>query len=187
MAKSTDISKDVVIRERGELFLVTEFQHVNPGKGSAFTRTRMKNIRSGKTMEVTYKDADSVDIVTVDRRRMNYLFSDNTGYTFMDTTDYEQITIPKAMLEDRAGYLLEGQECAVLVYEDAPVTVELPRKVTLEVIEADPAVKGDTAGGNVTKQATVQTGMKVAVPLFVKPGDKIVINTDSGDYVERAN
>lgn len=186
MARSTDISKDVVIRENGELFLVTEFQHVNPGKGSAFTRVRMKNIRTAKTIEKTCKDSDTVEIVDVDRRRMQYLFGDQSGYTFMDTTDYEQVMIPRSMLEDRAGYLKEGQEVSVIVFEGAPVTVELPRKITLTVTQADPAVKGDTASGNVTKEATVETGMKVAVPLFVKEGDRIVINTDTGAYVERA-
>ena len=187
MAKSTDIGKDVVIREKGELFLVTEFQHVNPGKGSAFTRARMKNIRSGKSIENTYKDSDPVEIVDVDRRRMQYLFSDQSGYTFMDTSDYEQVVIPKAMLEDRVGYLKEGQEVSVIVFEDAPVTVELPRKITLTVTEADPAVKGDTASGNVTKQVKVETGMAVPVPLFIKEGDRIVINTETGQYVELSN
>lgn len=187
MAKSTDISKDVVIRQNGELYLVTEFQHVSPGKGSAFTRARMKNIRTGKTNENTYKDSDPVDIVDVERRRMQYLFSDQSGFTFMDNSDYEQVTIPKTMLEDRMGYLKEGQEVAVVMFEGNPVTVDLPRKIALVVTEADPAVKGDTAGGNVTKNALVETGMKVAVPLFIKVGDKIVLNTDTGEYVERTN
>ncbi len=187
MAKSTDICKDVVIRDGGELYLVTEFQHVSPGKGSAFTRARMKNIRSGRSVENTYKDSDPVDIVDVERRRMQYLFADQTGYTFMDTSDYEQVMIPKGMLEDRAGYLKEGQEVQVLVFEEAPVTVSLPRKITLKVVQADPAVKGDTAGGNVTKDVTVETGMRVAVPMFIKEGDLIVINTDTGEYVERTS
>ncbi|TAL19539.1 elongation factor P [Patescibacteria group bacterium] len=185
MSKSADIAKNVVIRENGELFLVTEFQHVNPGKGSAFTRARLKNIRSGKTLEHTYKDSDTVDIVEVERRRMQYLYGDQSGYTFMDTTDYEQVMIPKALLEDRAGYLKEGQEVNVVVFENSPITVDLPRKITLTVTEAAPAVKGDTASGNVSKEAVVETGLKVAVPLFIKEGDRIVINTDSGEYVER--
>lgn len=187
MAKSTDIQKDVVIKENGELYLVTEFQHVSPGKGSAFTRAKMRNIRTGRSVENTYKDSDPVDIVEVDRRKMQYLFNDATGYTFMDTTDYEQVMIPRAMLEDRAGYLKEGQEVSVVVYEDAPITVELPRKIALAVTQSDPAVKGDTASGNVTKQVTLETGMQVAVPMFIKEGDRIVINTETGEYVERTN
>lgn len=186
MAKSSDISKDVVIRENGELYLVTEFQHVNPGKGAAFTRARLKNIRSGKTVEQTYKDSDTVDLVEVERRKMQYLYHDQSGYTFMDTGDYEQLSISAAMLEGKSGYLKEGQEATVVTFGGAPVTVELPRKITLAVAEAAPAVKGDTAGGNVTKEVTLETGLKAAVPLFIKEGDKIVINTESGQYVERA-
>jgi elongation factor P len=186
MGKATDIGKDVVIREKGVLYLVTEFQHVNPGKGAAFTRAKMKNIRTGKSVENTYKDGDTVDIVEVDRRRMQYLYGDPTGYTFMDNNDYEQVVIPRAMLEDRAGYLKEGQEMAVVMFEGEPVTVDLPRKITLKVTESSPAVKGDTAGGNVTKEVTLETGMKLAVPMFIKEGDLVVINTDSNAYVERA-
>ena len=187
MAKSLDISKDVVIREGAELYLVTEFQHVNPGKGSAFTRCRMKNIRTGRTVEQTYKDADIVDIVDVERRRMQYLFADQSGYTFMDTGDYEQVMIPRSMLEDRVGYLKEGQVVHVIMFAHVPVTVALPRKISLKVTESAPAVKGDTAGGHVTKEAIVETGMKVAVPMFIKEGDVIVVNTDTGAYVEREN
>jgi elongation factor P len=186
MAKATDIAKDVVIREGSDLYLVTEFQHVNPGKGAAFTRAKMRNIRSGKSIEQTYKDGDTVDIVEVDRRRMQYLYGDPTGYTFMDNADYEQVAIPRAMLEDRAGYLKEGQEVSVVMFEGQPITVELPRKITLKVVEAAPAVRGDTAGGNVTKEVALETGMKLAVPMFIKEGDLVVINTDTNQYVERA-
>jgi len=186
MGKATDIGKDIVIREKGELYLVTEFQHVNPGKGAAFTRAKMKNIRTGKSVENTYKDGDTVDIVEVDRRRMQYLYGDPTGYTFMDNNDYEQVVIPHAMLEDRAGYLKEGQEMAVVMFEGEAVTVDLPRKITLKVTESSPAVKGDTAGGNVTKEVVLETGMKLAVPMFIKEGDLVVINTDTNAYVERA-
>ena len=186
MAKATDIGKEVVIREGSELYLVTEFQHVNPGKGAAFTRAKMKNIRTGKSVENTYKDGDTVDIVEVDRRKMQYLYGDPTGYTFMDNTDYEQVTIPHAMLEDRAGYLKEGQEVSVVMFEGQPITIELPRKISLKVTESAPAVKGDTAGGNVTKEVTLETGMKLAVPMFIKEGDTVVINTDTNAYVERA-
>ncbi len=186
MAKATDIGKDVVIREKNELYLVTEFQHVNPGKGAAFTRAKMKNIRTGKSIENTYKDGDTVDIVEVDRRRMQYLYGDPMGYTFMDNVDYEQVVIAQAMLEDRAGYMKEGQEVTVVMFEGQPVTVELPRKITLQVTEAAPAVKGDSAGGNVTKEVVLETGMKLAVPLFIKEGDLVVINTDNNQYVERA-
>lgn len=186
MSTTSDLSKDIVLRWKGDLYLVVEFQHVNPGKGSAFVRTRLKNIGTGKVFENTFKSGETIEIVDVERRRMQYLYGDPSGFNFMDQTSFEQVTVPRAMLEDRAGYLKEGQEVSVITHEGNAVTVEFPKKIALTITEAAPGVKGDTAGGNVTKEATLETGMKIRVPMFIKEGEKVVINTETGEYVERA-
>ncbi|TAK05154.1 elongation factor P [Patescibacteria group bacterium] len=185
MPDTSDISKDVVVRFKNDLFVVTEFQHVNPGKGAAFTRVKMRSIGSGKSLENTWKSGENVDIVDVERRSMQYLFSDANGATFMDSATYDQVLVPKAMLEGKEGYLKEGIEALVVMYEGAAVAVQLPRKITFTVTEAQDAVRGDTSG-NVTKDVTLDTGIKVKVPMFIKQGEKIIINTDTGEYVERA-
>ncbi len=185
MADTADISKGIVIRFKNDLYVVSDFQHVNPGKGAAFTRVKMRSISSGKSLENTWKSGEAVDIVDVDRRNMQYLFSDGNGATFMDNATYEQVLVPKAMLEGLEGYLKEGLEAMVVTYEGAPVAVQLPRKIAFTVTEATDAVRGDTTG-NVTKEVTLDTGLKVKVPMFIKQGENIIINTDTGEYVERA-
>ena len=186
MPSTNDITKDIIIKFRDDLWQVAEFQHVSPGKGAAFVRTRLKNVGTGKALEQTFKDGEAVDIVDVERRRMQYLYGDPTGHTFMDGTNFEQVTVPAAMLADRIGYIKEGQEITVLLYEGRPVAVDLPKKITLTVVEAPPGIRGDTAGGKVTKEVVLDTGLKVRTPLFINEGDAIVVNTESGDYVERA-
>lgn len=185
MVTTSDISKDVVMRFKNDLYVVTEFQHVNPGKGSAFVRVKLRSISSGKSLENTWKSGEAVDIVEVDRRTMQYLYSDANGATFMDNVSYDQVQVPKAMLDGKEGFLKEGLEAMVVMYEGAAVAVQLPRKITFAVTEAQDAVRGDT-GGNVTKEVTLETGLKVRAPLFIKEGEKIIINTDTGEYVERA-
>lgn len=185
MVTTSDISKDVVMRFKNDLYVVTEFQHVNPGKGSAFVRVKMRSIGSGKSLENTWKSGEAVDIVEVERSTMQYLFSDTNGATFMDNTSYEQVQVSKAMLDGKEGYLKEGVEVLVVMYEGAAVAVQLPRKIAFTVTEAQDAVRGDT-GGNVTKEVTLETGLKVRAPLFIKEGEKIVVNTDTNEYVERA-
>ncbi len=185
MTTTSDISKDVVMRFKNDLFVVTEFQHVNPGKGSAFVRVKMRSIGSGKTLEHTFKSGEEVDIVSVDRRTMQYLYSDTNGATFMDNTTYDQVQVSNAMLDGKGGYLKEGVEVLIVMYEGAAVAVQLPRKIAFTVTEAQEAVRGDT-GGNVTKEVVLETGLKVRVPLFIKEGEKIIINTDTNEYVERA-
>lgn len=186
MATTADFSKGLVIKWRNEPFAVVEFQHVNPGKGSAFVRTRLKNLRTGKLREETFKSGETIEIIEVEKKKMNYLYNDSAGFYFMDNQTYEQVTVSRAMLEDRSGFIKEGLEATILLHEGVPITVELPKKVTLKVTEAVPAVRGDTAGGNVTKEVTLETGHKVQTPMFIKEGDSIIINTDTGEYVERA-
>jgi elongation factor P len=186
MGSTTDIKKDVFVRHNGNICYVTEFQHVNPGKGSAFVRTRFKNVQTGKTVEHTYKVGESVDVVDLDRSTMQYLYKDGQGYNFMDNTSFEQVSISEELLGEKGQYLKEGQEVYVLLHEGVPLSVELPKKLIFKVTEAMPAVKGDTTSGRVLKEVTLETGMKVQVPLFVEQGGSIVVNTETGEYVERA-
>ncbi len=186
MASTSEIKKGLVIRENGELWIVTEFQHVNPGKGAAFVRCRVKNVKTGKTLERTYKTSESVDLVDVEYRNMQYLYHDATGYAFMDSGTYEQVSMSDEDVSDQGKYLKEGLEVTLTVYEGQPVSLQLPRKMTFKIIETAPAVKGDTASGNVTKEAKTDAGFTVHVPIFINEGDEVVVNTDTGEYVERA-
>ena len=186
MASVNEISKGIVIKKDGELYQVTDFQHVNPGKGAAFVRTRLQNIKTGKGFEVTFKSNESVEIVEVEKHKMQYLYSNDSMSAFMDSASYEQLEINEALLGDKKSYLKEGVEVFVAVYEGAPVAVEIPRKIIYKVVEAMSAVRGDTAGGNVTKEVTLDNGLKVQAPLFIKEGEEIIVNTETGEYVERA-
>lgn len=186
MASVNDIKRESVLMFKGEPHLVVEFQHVNPGKGSAFVRTRLKNVKSGKVLENTFKSAESVDFVEMDRKTMQYTYSDGENLNFMDTSSYEEIVVPKERLGEKAGLIKEGQEVDGWFYEGECLSINLPKKVTLEVVEAPPAVKGDSSSGNVTKEVTLETGYKVRAPIFIKAGDKLILSTEDGSYVERA-
>jgi len=186
MSSPSEIKKGAVIRENGELWVVSEFQHVNPGKGAAFVRCRVKNVKSGKTLEKTYKTSESVDLVDMEYRNMQYLYHDATGYAFMDSGTYEQVSMSDEDVGDQGKYLRDGMEVTLTVYEGQPISLQLPRKMTFKVAETAPAVKGDTASGNVTKEAKTDNGFMVHVPIFINEGDQIVVNTDTGEYVERA-
>lgn len=175
-----------MIRDTQGLWLVVEFQHVNPGKGAAFVRTRMKNLQTAKVLEVTYKTSESVDIVAVEHRRMQYLYHDAMGYTFMDNSSYEQATMSDEDVGEQGKYLRNDMEVVVSTFEDRPIALELPRKMTFKVETTMGAVAGNTASGNVTKEAILDGGIPVQVPLFIKEGEQIIINTETGEYVERA-
>jgi elongation factor P len=186
MASTSDIKKGVVLLQNGELWVVTDFQHVNPGKGAAFVRTRIKNVKTGKTLEATYKTSESIDLADLEYHTMSYLYHDATGYTFMDSKTYEQVTMSDEDVGDQAKYLREGLEVTISMHEGAAVALQVPRKMTFKIAETMPAVKGDTASGNVTKEAKTDNGFLVQVPLFINQGDEVVINTETGEYVERA-
>ncbi|MBP9762864.1 elongation factor P [Patescibacteria group bacterium] len=186
MASPSDIKKGVVIQDQQGLWVVNEFQHVNPGKGAAFVRTRIKNVQTGKMLEVTYKMSDSITVVEVEHRTMQYLFHDNTGYTFMDKASYEQVTMSDEDVGEQGVYLREGLDVHIALFEERPVSLELPRKMDFTVVETMAAVAGNTASGNVTKEAILDGGIKVQVPLFISQGEKVVVNTETGEYVERA-
>jgi elongation factor P len=184
MRTTADIAKDIVFRFKGDLWSVVEFQHVNPGKGSAFVRTRLKNVRTGKTVENTFKSGEEIDILDVEKKKMAYLYSDATTATFMDQQSYDQVAVPKEMIGDRMGYLKEGLDAMIVLFEGNPVNIELPKKVAYKVTSASDAVRGDTSN-RVTKEVEIETGMKVAVPIFIKENETIVVSTETGEYVER--
>ncbi len=180
-----DIKKGTVIRYDGGLWIVNDFQRVSPGKGSSFVRTRMKNLTTGKVVENNFKSADSLEFEEVQYRRMQYLFNDGHLYTFMDNTNYEQVSLSKDDIGDDIRYLKEGIECLIIMYEGNPLTMELPKKIQYTVKYTEPAVKGDSASGNVTKDAELDNGLTVRVPIFIGTGDEVLINTEDGSYNER--
>ena len=180
-----DFRKGTYIGFKEGVWQIVEFQHVNPGKGSAFVRTKLKQAGTGKVVEHTFKAGESVPDVNIETSDAEYLYSDGTNYVFMDNSTYEQHEILAEDIEDITGYLTENQKVMILKHDGNPINVTLPKKITLEVTEAPPGVKGDSTG-SVTKVVTLETGMTIPTPLFVKAGDKIVINTETGNYVERA-
>lgn len=183
--QTSDLKKGVAVRYNGETFIVASCQFVNPGKGAAFTRVKMKNVKSGRSIEVTYKSGESVEDANMEYRRAQYLYNDRTDYTFMDNTSYDQFTLSAEMIGDQSDFLIDGTEVTVVFVDDAPVTLQLPTKMDFKVASAPPGEKGDTATGG-TKPVVIETGATIAVPLFIKEGDKIRVNTETHEYVERA-
>lgn len=182
---TADFRKGIFVVFKGETHQIIEFQHVNPGKGSAFVRTRLKSLKTGKVQDFTYKSGESVEEVPVVTREMQYLYKDGENYAFMDNFSYEQVSIPGAMMEEFAGYLKENDTYQILMNDEEPVGVRFPKKVRLTVTDADEGAKGNTVSG-ATKTVTVETGLVVTVPLFIKTGDVIAIDPSTGSYVERA-
>jgi elongation factor P len=186
MGSPSDIKKGSVILQNNEPWVVTEFQHINPGKGAAFVRTRIKNAKTARTLEVTYKISETIDLVEIEYCNMQYLYHDATGYTFMDTKTYEQHTMSDEDVGEQGQYLRDGMEVTLSVYDGKPIALQLPRKMTFKVTETTPAVKGDTASGNVTKEAKTDNGFTIRVPIFINEGEEVIVNTETGEYVERA-
>ena len=167
------------------LFSVVEFQHVKPGKGGAFVRTKLKNIMSGKVVDRTFNAGVKVDVANVDRREMQYLYREGGDFVFMDMTDYDQPRVPASVVGDAANYLLEEQTVTVAFNDGTPLYVDLPAAVELTISQTDPGVQGDRSTGG-TKPATLQTGATVQVPLFISTGEKIKVDTRTGQYLGRA-
>jgi len=168
----------------GTLFIIVEFQHVKPGKGHAFVRTKLKNLKTGAVIDRTFRAGEKVESARLDRIKMQYLYEDHNGYVFMNTDTYEQITLPEDLLDEAIKYVRENMEVEVLFYHKDVLGVEPPTFVELEVVQTDPGVRGDTAtGGN--KPATLETGAIVQVPLFVQIGDVVKVDTRSGEYITR--
>lgn len=186
MASTADIKNGLCIDWNNDIFMVVEFQHVKPGKGNAFVRTKLKSMTSGRVLENTFPSGHKIDTVRVERRKFQYLYNDESGYHFMDNDSYEQVAIDEKLLE-RPKLLKEGGEVEILFHaeKEIPLTVDLPQFIILEVTYSEPGVKGDTAT-NTLKIAKVETGAEVKVPLFVNEGDLIKIDTRTGEYIERA-
>ncbi|MFF2052014.1 elongation factor P [Leifsonia sp. NPDC058194] len=186
MASTADIKNGIVLNIDGQLWSVIEFQHVKPGKGGAFVRTKLKNVTTGKTVDRTYNAGAKIDITNVDRREYQYLYQDGADFVFMDTSDYDQITIPGPVVSDAANFMLENQNVTVALHEGSPLYVELPASVVLEITYTEPGLQGDRSTGG-TKPATVQTGYQIQVPLFLETGTKVKVDTRTGDYLGRVN
>jgi elongation factor P len=169
----------------GQLWTVVEFQHVKPGKGGAFVRSKLKNVMSGKVVDRTFNAGVKVDVANVDRREMQYLYREGDDFVFMDTQDYDQPHIPSEVVGDASNFLLEEQMVTVAFNDSTPLYVELPAAVELTITQTDPGVQGDRSTGG-TKPATLETGATIQVPLFISTGEKIKVDTRSGAYLGRA-
>jgi len=185
MISTNDLKTGTTIELDGEVYTVVEFQHVKPGKGAAFVRTKVKNLQTGAVFERTFRAGEKLPRARVDRRAMQFLYSTGNSFTFMDTESFEQLELTADQLGDANKYLKDGMTIAVLLYQGNPLGVELPNTVELEVVETDPGLRGDTVSG-ATKPATLETGVVVQVPLFIEVGDRLIVDTRSGDYVQRA-
>lgn len=185
MASTADIRNGLCIEFNNDIYTIVEFQHVKPGKGAAFVRTRMKSVTTGRVLENTFPSGHKIDIVRVERRKFQFLYPDDAGFNFMDVESFEQTAIQESMIS-RPDLLKEGTEVEILFHsdKDIPLSVELPASITLQVTYTEPGVRGDTAT-NTLKPATVETGAEVKVPLFVNEGDFIRIDTTTGAYMER--
>lgn len=186
MATTSDITKGIAMMHKGDIHVVTDFQFVNPGKGAAFVRTKLKNVKTGKVLEETFKSGEAIDLVDLDRVKMQYLYKDQSGYHFMNPSSYEQVDMSVAEVGEQGAYLTDGQEITLFMHDGRAITLELPKKMTCKVISAPPGVRGDTASGRVLKEATLENGITVGVPIFINEGDMIVVSTETGEYVERA-
>jgi len=183
--RSTSLRPGLGVKMDGKLFVITQFEHRTPGNLRAFINIKIKDVVTGKSIEKRLSSSDEVDVIDLDRRPMEYLYSDNNGATFMDQEDFEQMTIPKDVLGDALLYLRENTQIVVLCHEGRPITVELPASVELMITETPPGIKGATAT-NRLKEATLETGLKTKVPEFIATGETIKISTSDGSYLSRA-
>ena len=186
MIKAGAIDKGMCLLHKGAPYLVTEREFVNPGKGSAFVRLKLKNLKNGSVLRETMKSQDSVEDIIVDDLPCQYLYADGENYHFMDNESYEQFEVPTAGMEDKGLFMKEGETYKIAMWDGTPIDIEIPYKIVYEVTEAEDAVKGDTVTG-ATKIVTVETGLKVKVPIFIKQGERIMVNTETKEYVERVN
>ncbi len=186
MAISTaDFRNGMSVFLDGNLFQINEFQHVKPGKGPAFVRTTLRNVRTGAVIDRTFRAGEKVEQAIIDKRDMQYLYADGESFVFMDNESYEQLNVSKAALADEAGYLVEGNQVVLQRCGDEVLGVDLPASVVLSVTETDPGLQGDRVSG-AQKPATLETGMVTQVPLFIEIGDRIKVDTRSGAYIERS-
>ena len=185
MASTNDLKNGMVLKLENGLWSVVEFQHVKPGKGPAFVRTKLKNVLSGKTVDKTFNAGVKVETATIDRRDMQYSYMDGDLFVFMDTTTWEQTNVTAEIVGDAKDYMLEGQDAVVAFHEGAVLFVELPASVVLEITHTEPGLQGDRSSGG-TKPATLETGLEIQVPLFLEQNTKVKVDTRTGDYLGRA-
>lgn len=186
MATTADFRRGMTIGLDGELYSIVEFLHVKPGKGGAFVRTKLKNVRTGAVIDRTFRAGERVEEVRLEQKQMQYLYQADDVHYFMDMSTYDQLPLSADLLGEAILFLKEGMELTVLVSKEVPIGVELPFFVELEVKEAEPGVKGDTVSGG-SKRAVLETGAIIQVPLFINVGDKVKIDTRTGEYVERVS
>jgi elongation factor P len=185
MSVSTnDLKNGMTLDLDGTLFQVVEFQHVKPGKGGAFVRTKLRNVRTGAVVDKTFNAGVKVGLAIVERKEMQYLYPDASDLVFMDLQTYEQLHVPGQVVGDVGKYLTEGSQASVATHRGVPISVDLPASTVLAVTQTDPAAKGDTRT-NALKPATLETGVVIQVPLFVAEGDRVKVDTRSGEYIER--
>lgn len=184
MIDVNELRKGVTFTMDGQLYKVLEYQHHKPGRGNAVIRTKLRNLRTGATIQQNFISGDRVQEIRIERRGVQYIYNDGDLYYFMDTETYDQTPVPASLLEDQIPYLKEGLELILATYEGEPLDVELPTTVDMKVVESEVAVVGDTAS-NVLKKVKVETGLEVQVPLFVNVGDTIRVDTRTGTYVTR--
>ncbi|SHF60035.1 elongation factor P [Ornithinibacillus halophilus] len=186
MISVNDFKTGLTIQVDNDIWQVIEFQHVKPGKGAAFVRSKLRNLRNGNISEKTFRGGEKVSKAHIEHKKMQYLYASGDSHAFMDTNSYEQIEIPSSQIEYELKFIKENMEVSIITYEGEILGVDLPNTVELEVVETEPGIKGDTASGG-SKPATLDTGLVVQVPFFVNQGDMLVINTSDGKYVSRAN
>ncbi|MFJ7933757.1 elongation factor P [Sporosarcina sp. NPDC096371] len=185
MISVNDFKTGLTIEVDGDIWRVIDFQHVKPGKGAAFVRSKLRNLRTGNVNEKTFRAGEKVGKAQIDNKRMQYLYANGDDHVFMDNESYEQIELPAKQIEEELKFLKENMEVHVIQYKEEILGVELPVTVVLEVAETEPGIKGDTSSGG-SKPATLETGLIVQVPFFVNAGDKLIINTEESEYVSRA-
>lgn len=185
MASPNDIKKGTVINMNGDLWVVTSFQRVSPGKGSSFVRTRIKSLATGKVVENNFKSAETLTFEQVNNRKMQFIFGDADSLTFMDGQTFDQVQLSRDMVGEDAQFLKEGLDVNIIMHGEKAISIELPLKIQYVITETEPATKGNTASGNVLKDAKVDNGLMIRVPIFVNQGDNVLVNTETGDYVER--
>ncbi|HET7900573.1 MAG TPA: elongation factor P [Candidatus Nanopelagicales bacterium] len=186
MATTNDLKNGLVLNIDGQLWTVVEFQHVKPGKGPAFVRTKLKHVLSGKVVDKTFNAGVKVETANVDRRDYQYLYRDGDDWVFMDTSSYDQIHVSDDVVGDNAKWMLEGQSAILATHEGAPLYVELPASVELLITYTEPGLQGDRSTGG-TKPATLETGTEIAVPLFIENNTRVKVDTRDGSYLGRVN
>ncbi len=186
MATSNDLKNGIVLNIDGQLWTVIDFQHVKPGKGGAFVRSKLKNVLSGKVVDRTFNAGVKLETASVDRRDMRYLYRDGDDWVFMDNISYEQFPVPDAIVGENSKYLLENQTASVAIHEGNPIIVDLPASVEIMLTYTEPGLQGDRSSGG-TKPATLETGAQIQVPLFINSNTKVKVDTRDGSYLGRVN